>query len=978
MEDLKELVKIAYKKTKSYAFYDKNLFFIRDKIAQMEGNSPPYLENSLDSIADFIESRDHIVQGSVGVIALPKSVEYLNYSQNNPDKTKSTGESKKTIISNVPEPFRINKIQYYADMSIRYHIIGTLWTMLIGSKIDDSLDDSVYGNRMNKNPRSWSPYLFKPYTVQYSEWRDNALHKVKQSKEDGNDCVFVNIDVQRFFYNIEYKPLRKLIMSRYCHSDLECRLTEIIFEIIDEYNRNFKTKTKLPIGFTPSSIIANLYLDSFDKSIASMVTPDYYGRYVDDILIVKRIVSPETISESGDITLEKLFPYAKGLFYGDDLCVKIDCETLKVKTSEDKIRIVFVSHQYPDTALTALKRTVNELSSEFRLMPKDDPEMDSHFLKILNENSDSIRKPSEIRRLTVNKTLLSAYLGKIKMLCGLVSQSSIDRMRKNVLSLMNNGTLIENHMLWERVVSILVANSDWEDLKKFIKDVCNKIDETRFDDGIDDLVISDDALVRTVRYCLYSELRSALISSSAMCWGRGISKVINDSLGLFPSNTSVMTLFATWNLESLEEFQNLRKGLCVSRMIGRNVKIPIDGFIHQSELTLDDRHEIRLLSVSDSLASDLFKLTEDEIRSYRYRPYLLKHSNLCLYELYSRISEKPTEEHTPGWDIRNLFLESNYCLKSEPESHVPVDILERRDDRRIIRIGAGSLDSVKIALGNTQYPSAEVLNMAIRGEYDRSEKRYMDVSRIFNEACKYESNIVVFPECSIPLDYVSLLANKCTKNRIALVGGIEYILRGEEIHNILVSILPFDNLYGETDAHIIFHWKRHHSPREMEIAQKAGLTYRVGDKIDLIGWKDFWFSPLCCYEATSVEDRTAFKSYLDALMLIEYNRDVHYFNSIVESATRDLHCYCIQCNNSKYGDSRITQPTRSEIMDIVRNKGGIQSNVIIGWIHPKELRKFQLTPWDGDRYKPLPPGLDVNAIRHRHDGMLFEHLMKGE
>lgn len=42
----------------------------------------------------------------------------------------------------------------------------------------------------------------------------------------------------------------------------------------------------IPIGFTSSAILSNWYLMGFDKDIKSKINPSYYGRYVDDILLV--------------------------------------------------------------------------------------------------------------------------------------------------------------------------------------------------------------------------------------------------------------------------------------------------------------------------------------------------------------------------------------------------------------------------------------------------------------------------------------------------------------------------------------------------------------------------------------------------------------------------------------------------------------------------------------------------------------------
>lgn len=48
-------------------------------------------------------------------------------------------------------------------------------------------------------------------------------------------------------------------------------------------------RTILPIGFLPSNILSNWVLTSFDNAVIKQWNPVYYGRYVDDIIIVDKV-----------------------------------------------------------------------------------------------------------------------------------------------------------------------------------------------------------------------------------------------------------------------------------------------------------------------------------------------------------------------------------------------------------------------------------------------------------------------------------------------------------------------------------------------------------------------------------------------------------------------------------------------------------------------------------------------------------------
>lgn len=59
----------------------------------------------------------------------------------------------------------------------------------------------------------------------------------------------------------------------------------------------------IPIGLTASPVLANAIMKEFDKNINS-IAPTYYGRYVDDILLV--------FPDNGDLNSgEKVLEYLK-------------------------------------------------------------------------------------------------------------------------------------------------------------------------------------------------------------------------------------------------------------------------------------------------------------------------------------------------------------------------------------------------------------------------------------------------------------------------------------------------------------------------------------------------------------------------------------------------------------------------------------------------------------------------------------------
>ncbi len=147
-------------------------------------------------------------------------------------------------------------------------------------------------------------------------------------------------------------------------------------------------------------------------------------------------------------------------------------------------------------------------------------------------------------------------------------------------------------------------------------------------------------------------------------------------------------------------------------------------------------------------------------------------------------------------------------------------------------------------------------------------------------------------------------------------------------------------------------------------------------KYELYSWNGFWFTVYCCFELTSIRDRSIFQSYIDAVIAVEWNHDVNYYSNIIESLSRDIHCYCIQTNTSEYGDSRITKPSKTENKDILRIKGGSNATAHVGTIDLEQLREFQMKAYSGQKedktFKPTPPDFDYKGAYERRKGTMFE------
>lgn len=91
----------------------------------------------------------------------------------------------------------------------------------------------------------------------------------------------------------------------------------------------------------------------------------------------------------------------------------------------------------------------------------------------------------------------------------------------------------------------------------------------------------------------------------------------------------------------------------------------------------------------------------------------------------------------------------------------------------------------------------------------------------------------------------------------------------------------------------------------------------------------------------------------------------------MESFCRDLHCYCIQVNSSDYGDSRIVQPSKTEILNIIRTKGGKNRSILVEDIDIDVLKTFYFNVYFSDFCSIFRAAFLIFNIRWRQRGQNY-------
>lgn len=1015
------MVEKAYKKLKSSVYFDKTQLILRNAIVEFEkthNNIDEYLRSIFDILNDkdkFDELQNEILD-SISVLSFPKKLH----------------KDKKSIISNLTsKTITIDTLQYFIDMKVEGHILGVLWIMLIGYQIDKEVYEHSYGNRIRKNlinelseAPTYSPYLFEPYFVQYESWRDKALSEAQNHMKLGQDIVIITMDFERYYYSIDAdEDVFKKIFEEFCPNDdtniylkqidILKRLNDFVYAVIERYsgngklNNEFKGRKILPIGFLPSNILGNWCLQNFDKAVVDGWNPVYYGRYVDDILIVDKIEHNSDIcnkakaNELQSCNVIEFFLTQCSRWKGKlcpcgdrenmALLSEVKKEQLKKDSSADpgdpvfrinpaynviygnkseitvqnkKVKIFYFKSDESDALLICFKKRISAIKSEFRHLPEDesvfqrDDYSDIYSLK----SSESPNKLRGVDGIEIDKFELSKFLGKYLRIGGLVDNKAGSKFEKDVLKIFDPQTIVENYSAWEKVIEIFIITERFDALVNFVGRICESIKSIEF------LSNYDENTPENVKKSLYLFLHSILCRSFALVWKKNSlsarHKICSQNMDFWKSVTPEYNEYSKYE----NYLSDLSTAYCQYCMVD-NYVLPVNISILPIDKIISTKTEVNLTRFNDVLCLDL----KEWNNKYKYFPYLVNMHDFSMLSFVKEITGG--NSFADGEKIHDQqnqnYIKTNYNLKKSDErwqsitNLISVNKLKGISvDTFRIEVGKGKKSKLRLAVANVQLNYLNFKNV-VEGTPNRSYKRYRELSAVVNQALDQHADMLVMPEAYVPFEWLPILARTCAKNDMAIITGIEHIRYKDKIFNFTAVILPYAYDDNKKCALISFHLKRHYAPHEKELINGYRLQEVKGTCYELYKWNDCYFPVYCCYELTSISDRALFQSYADLVIAVEWNKDVNYYSNILESLSRDVHCYCVQVNTSDYGDSRITKPAKTEEKDIIRTKGGINSTVLIGDVDINELREFQLKEYTlqkGNKFKPTPPGFNPDIV----------------
>ncbi|MBP5667120.1 MAG: RNA-directed DNA polymerase [Salinivirgaceae bacterium] len=892
-----DLIKQAYQKLRSALYFEKGNLQLRDDFvdfAEKHGNAAKYMQGWFED-----EKKQNDSLNEINVHFLPKKFE---------DEKNENGEKNGNYISNnrVKAYNKVERVFIYADIPIELHIVAVMWTIKYGAEFEKKLNDCCKANRLIIDEKTEKvladgKQLYKPYFKQYQNWWSKAIDEANHIIENGNNVYILNLDIKNYYHSVDIDFNNKLFNQ-------EDNLTKLLIETHKRYNAKFdelcdtqSNINRLPISLYSSSVLANWYLRDLDEQIENQLMPAYYGRYVDDILMVFRSVS-ECYESTIQFIDEKLNGILKPIKSNENQEYTFaSYPNLKIQSS--KTTLYYFDKEYSTSLLSKFEAEQRKKSSEFRFMSdEEDSRFSDEELSCFDacfDNSDE--SSAKFKPQIEDKYKLSCFLSKFinrKLLKGAeYGKVDTDKIKK----FFKGNNLVKYFQYWEKLFTLYAVSNDENSFKQLHKEIEDEIKKIQLKEGnVWPSITSEEKIIKS----LNSHLQYSI--------------------------TMALPLFS--------EEEKREK-------LSTEISFKYQAYINQHFV----RHQyLKEREYNDDLPFDLFFYEKAFLQFKGLIESLKAGSNTNVSNEYIKI-------------LREKSVETKKILQIIEDENLENNNDERKTIVNKINIIAENEEiNIKIALVNKFVNENSVTESRRKGGrilLHQEFEKYLQI--LDNVATINKCDLFVMPEVSLPVELLPVYLQWAARKQIGFVAGLEYTNTNKVVCNFDVACLPIE-LDHRKDCVPIFRLKNHYAPKEIEIINKEEFTIprQVPKLYNLINWRGFYFSVYNCFELSSITDRSRVIGEVDAIFAIAYNPDTNYYNSIVEATARDMHCFVILCNTSQYGDSQIVAPKETEKKFILKVKGGTDDknpiNILVGHLDVKALREYQLYADEKHKFKPLP------------------------
>ncbi|WP_201777351.1 reverse transcriptase domain-containing protein [Cupriavidus basilensis] len=892
------------------------------------------------------------------------------------------------LLAEGDEPQRPKaEFRVMAQCSVDFHVLSALWMLEVGHLFDAELSGCAFGNRLRRTQdgrgiNKLSLGSFQPYLKPFRDWRDKGIATMRSALDAGKKIVALTADVSSFYH--ELNPgfmLNPAFVTGVLGLELaahQAKLHRMFIQALLAWAAATPLKKGLPVGLPASAVVANVALAELDRIVEQQCAPLYYGRYVDDILLVmENAAGFRSTSE----LWEWLFARSRGklgwVAQSEHKQIGFEPDYLsdsRIHFANAKNKVFLLAGEPGKTLVDAIAHQIHERASEWRAMPRL-PLSASHVGTDLLAATQSDGEAADNLRKTDALTMRRAgFAIKLRDFEAYERDLTPDAWREHrqaffrafVQHVLVLPQFFDLAVYLPRVIRLATACEDFEALRKILRaleQLCKQVKQNcalgvkacpaeHVPLGNELMARWQSQLYTTVRESISAAFPPRLSKAGQQAWQAHMA----DYLPVLD-----VDVLLNWFL-SPKGFQAEQARLFsfdLAHMPFRFIGLP-------SEMVAQRGIPAKKTATHCANAADL--LPDNVIKGSQILAKLTRFKNLPhgllfasrpynLPELF--ILNKAAYEASEHAAMKAVVLAvRGFNLGEAAPSFDKHGVLQIPDDQPQRRYGI-AVSSWKTRMASW---TAAVMRMP-----DPDAERYARLCRLLDGviAQPQHSRYLVLPELALPAHWFIRIARKLQGRGISLITGIEYLHASKaRVRNQVWAALSHDGLgfpslmiYRQDKQRPALH-------EEQELTRLAKLELKP-DKAwqtpPILQHGDLRFALLVCSELTNISYRAALRGKVDALFVPEWNQDTETFNALVESAALDVHAYIIQCNDRQYGDSRIRAPFKESWQrDLLRVKGGVTDYCVIGEIDVQALRQFQSSHRSPTKpFKPVPDGFEI-------------------
>ncbi|MBU9694263.1 hypothetical protein KTF23_31035 [Burkholderia multivorans] len=788
----------------------------------------------------------------------------------------------------------------------------------------------------------------------------------------------------------------------------------------------------LAIGLTASRIISNALLHHWDVLIKERVAPIHYGRYVDDMFLVLRDTGTIGSGQGFMRFLEERLGSnvinqvgrPEDQIWQIQQGKSIQGES-EIKLQSSKQKLFLLQGRAGLDLLDSIEKEIYELSSEHRLMPSPDQLEDSTAARVLSaagtvgENADTLRRADG---LTIRRLSWSLQLRHVETLARDLPPREWQEQREEFYQFGHNHILRPDNLFAHfsylpRLLGFAIGMSEWPQAEQIVLRAYRSVDRLA-DAAPEGAVIAINGtetkagkdlwrLVKGTLTWLFIDAATRYYNPDRLLLGQRSKK-----------EQRLADLFLRGIFESLTEAESILDFQFGSEDFDENAplvamadlaKEPYKYILRTSSAKKlvnkrDAKKERKILGCLESAQLINIEIIKEFLKSTRnsrlvhvvsgnrknesYLPYVFPTRPLTPAEISElapecvglRKSDGGVCQKRPSviWALytqalRGVWIKPTLLAAEQDKKELPKSNVQLK----YVRIGTGKKRKITIALTNIKTDDGDWSSMACN-KSNLSRERYQRISDLVNQTIRLKPrpDYVLFPELSIPLQWLDSIAARLTASGISLIAGTEYRhFENDKIVSEACLVLS-DNRLGYPATVKI--WQPKLEPavgEDKELTSRFGKAWayeklRFKRKKPIYSHNQVNFGVMVCSELQNSKARIKFQGEVDALMVLSWNQDLETFSSLIESAALDVHAYTILVNNRKYGDSRVRAPAKESFLrDIARVRGGDNDFVVAATLDVDALRAFQsrATRWpqEGDKFKPVPEGFRLANDRRK-------------